>query len=78
MDNLNSKSINKLQSKFPHARFLMNDKQAMEITLKLIIQFIKVQNVVNAQSGDKRQLMKSLKFMIVDFLKVENFDEIDE
>lgn len=31
----------KVQSKCPHARFLMNDRQAVEISLKLLLQFIK-------------------------------------
>lgn len=55
----------------------MNDKQAFEITLKLVIQFIKLQQPANNHQSDKAQLLKALKFMVTKFLKFDNFDEVE-
>lgn len=47
--------------------------------MKLVIQYIKLTNLAsNAITGDKQQLMQALKFMMVHFLKVDNFDQIEQ
>jgi hypothetical protein len=44
MDDISSDQIFKHQAKFPQARFLMNDPLIFEITLKLVIQNVKIAN----------------------------------
>lgn len=65
LDDMPMEAISKIQHKCPQSRFLMNDTQAFEITLKLVIQYIKLQQITNThQQGDKAQLMKALRFMV--------------
>lgn len=79
MEDLNAEQIKKLQHKCPHSRMLLNNTQAFEITLKLIIQYIKIQSLISTnQNYDKNQLMKALKFVVEKFMKIDNFDEIEE
>lgn len=45
--------------------------------MKLIIQFVKLTSLQPTQSTDKGELMAALKFIMVNFMQVNNFDEID-
>ena len=44
MEDLDLEQIQEIQAKCPQARFLMNDVKAFEITLKLVIQNVKLSN----------------------------------
>ena len=76
-DSLSTDFRQKIQFKFPHSRFLLNNEQALEVTLKLFVQYIKLTNSSNMQFGDKKQLIKSLKFITECFLKFKDFDKLD-
>lgn len=56
----------------------MNQKLAFEITLKLVILYIKNANYTNTTFADKDQLMHYLQFMMTQFLKIENFETIEQ
>lgn len=73
MENLPHDVIMEIQSKCPQARYLLNDKRSFEITLKLVIIFIKL----SSQNGDKNKMIEALKFLMEQFLLVDNFDLIE-
>jgi hypothetical protein len=72
MDRVSGDAVWKSQEKFPQARFLFNDAQAFEITLKLVIQ-----NVKHTAAADKRPAMKVLKFIMQNILMIKNFEELE-
>ena len=73
MENLPHDVIMEIQSKCPKARYLLNDKRSFEITLKLVIIFIKL----SSQNGDKNKMIEALKLLMEQFLLVDNFDLIE-
>ena len=63
----------KNQEKCPQARFLFNDRRSFEICVKLVIQNVKNSN----QYTEKNQIMKILKFIMIDFMNIKNFEQLE-
>ena len=78
MEEVDDDLLGEVQNKCPHSRLLMNNKQALSITLKLIMQYIKLTNINSAITIDKKSLIKALRFIMTELLCVDNFDEILE
>jgi len=55
---------------------LFNNTRAFEITLKLVIQYIKLSNY-NTTQADKNHLIAALKFIMVKFMMISNFEQIE-
>ena len=54
----------------------MKNKQAFSITLKLVIQYIKLTNINSVMATDKQALIKALKFIMTELLCIDDFEQI--
>lgn len=52
----------------------MNDKLAFDISLKLLMNHMKIYCLHHSSNGDEEKLIKSLRFIMEKFLMVKDFD----
>ena len=81
MDTLDPILRQKLQPKCPHSRFLLNNSLILDITVKLMVQYIKttVTGVaLDRLKMEKQHLMDGLRFIIKDILMVHHFDRLEQ
>jgi hypothetical protein len=69
----NKEEVAKFQDKLPHHRFLLNDKGIFDLTVQILISWIKL--MTNA-SGEKEKMKMNLKTILEDFLNVTNYEQL--
>lgn len=65
------REVEKFQDKLPHHRFLLNDKTIFEMTVQILISWIKL---INSAAADKEKMKNNLKVVLEEFFNVTNYN----